>query len=224
MLFEKPIENETRICTDGLLFYFDKLPKYLLGVTREINFSLTYKENASVANVGVERFATYDSVQSSTNVSIDSMGEGFISKRFSFKVNWTMNYFWEWYLQGIKLTADGVNPQINIYPQNPDFATVSYVYSSTPAIMRIGNRNVLVLAATMNNSDEASIIFDGAGYTNFTIEMPDKTKDYVAKYDGHDCNDKNCNLVAQNEGVLNFTLNVSDREDLEVFSSEPKTI
>jgi parallel beta-helix repeat protein len=220
LISQRPINDEIRNCTDWVQFSPDSLPEYLLGVVKEINFSLNYSQNAENSSIGIERFSTYDSFKLSKNISINNTQDKFVSNNFSFNVNWVMNYFWEWYWQSIKLTTINGNPQVKISPENPDIAKIVYIYSSTPAIRYIDNEKVLILSATMSSSDEASIILGGRGNTNFSIEMPNKIKNYKVEYNGDNCNDYNCKINDQYNGIISLSLNIQNQTNLEIFPIE----
>lgn len=218
----RPLDNEERSCLDWVSFFPDKLPKYLFGVVTNINFSLDYIYNSTNASIGVQRKGTFDS-RLDKSISVANASGKVVHGSFSFNVSWSMNFFWNWYYMSIKLSAIGGNPIVFINSTNPPYATIYYDYSSTPAIESIGDRDVFLLAATMeDNSSSANIILEGTKETSITIQMPDRTKLYYAVYNGINCGDSNCDLTTQSNGEIYLKLNVNGISNLRVIPIEQK--
>ncbi len=217
LLFEKPESIETRSCTDWFQISPDEEPKYLLGIVKQINFSLTYNETAEKSSVGVQRFITYDD-QTDQSVNINQTYGNETKQSFSFDTDWPMDYSWEWYWQALKLSALGGNPNLLVDPQNPDTAQFTYIYSSTPAVLEKTNKNIVILSATMKSKEakNASIILGGSGITNLTIQMPENNITYNTMYDGKECNSNTCTVLEQKDGILSFSLNVNNKDYLEI--------
>ncbi len=216
LLYERPSTFETRSCEDWIEFSFDALPPYLLGIIKEINFSLVYNQSASQGFVGVQRFESYDD-EMNLKEPINSTQGLYQQKNFSFNVSWPMNYFWEWYWVSLKLATIDGNPTFITGPSETPTATIIYTHSTTPAIGEVSNRDMFILSATMSNPEEASINLEGHGTTKIIIDMPDTTKKYDALFEGILCQDNNkCLFTHQSKGELEFLLNIKGKSNLKI--------
>lgn len=219
LLFEKNLKDELRVCSDWIQISPDNLPPYLLGIVKRIEIELNYNHSSSVSKVGVQRFASYDD-KTDYEKEIASSGGVFRNEKFSFDVDWPMNYFWEWYWMAVKLSAPGGFPQILVQKDNSSYAYIYYRYSDTPAIRKISNEDITFLSATMdrNKANEAEIVLEGYGNTELEIEMPEKNIKYGAKYDGVECDENSdCLLSRETMGEMDFNLNLNGMHKLIIF-------
>ncbi|MFH1420985.1 MAG: hypothetical protein ABIG30_03430 [Candidatus Aenigmatarchaeota archaeon] len=130
-----------------------------------------------------------------------------ILSSFNFSLSWPNDYFWQWYFLGVKLTGTG--PYINSTLTAPSYANITYEYTDTPAIKTLNNTDIDVLAAYMDNRNavNATVILDGIGHTNLTLEMPNATKRYRVRMDGVDCTlNANCTMIYQQNGEIALDL------------------
>ncbi len=221
LLLDKPTVDETRSCSDWIQFSPDVLPQYLFGIVKEINLSLNYNHTSNNSYIGIQRFATYDN-KVDIRSGLKSTNGKFVNGAFSFKPYWPLNYFWEWYWIAIKFSASGGYPTFYTDKKNPSIATINYKYSDTPSILEFSNKDITLLSATMTNrSSEALIILEGNGINKIEIEMPDKTKNYLAFYDGISCDiNKNCLFSHQYKGELEFVLSLKSNHVLKIIPSD----
>jgi len=223
LLFEKPSSEESRNCGNWVQFSPDILPGYLLGIYKEINYSMWYEITANANNwTGVQRYATYNNVVD-YNVTVSAASKTFES--FNFTVDWASDYFWSGYWRSIKLR--GSSPYIYSNSTDPSYANITYVYSNTPAIREISNEDVELLSAVMtnNNSGIANLTFNGEGTTNLSVEMPNSSAYYYVLYDDVNCEDNsNCTINSQSNGIVNLTLDLGNEHNVSLISDEIKPV
>lgn len=207
LLFEKPSSSENRNCAGWVGFPLDKLPRYLLGSFRNVNYSIWYQTDED-GYTGIQKSGDFStSVDYNFTVSTTSKKLG----EFNFTINWTNDYFWIWHWMTIKLKGHSVYIYSN--STDPSYANITYLYSDTPAIKNISNKDIQILSATSPPSDlnNATIILDGEGSTNLIIQMYNTSLNYSASYNETNCNDSECNFT-QSGGEISFNLDLVDGE------------
>jgi len=223
LLFEKPTTEESRTCSGWIQFSPDILPNYLFGIYKQINYSIWYQTVAISSNgTGIEKYATYGD-DFDYNVTVNATSKSFGTFNFTFDL--TNDYFWRWYWMSIKLR--GNNPYIYSNSTDPSYANITYAYSNTPGIKHISNEEIDILSATSlsNNSNNATIVLDGTGTTNITVEMSDATENYTIYYDNVLCRTSNCTIISQSQGEINLTLILGSEHEVNIINdSVPPTI
>jgi hypothetical protein len=221
LLFTKPTHNEQRICSDWIQFSPDELPDYPFGIVKEINFSLKYKHSSTEGSIGVERFASYDTALTYSKPLPPTNNE-FVKDKFAFNVDWPINYFWEWYWVAIKVIAPGGFPTFMTDENSLSDANIRYIYTLTPGIRSMSNKDITLLSATMDNRNgNATIQFEGKGITKLGVVMPDSNSYYRALYDGSDCEtNSDCLFSHQSAGELEFLLSIDGRHTLTIIRSD----
>ena len=216
LLFEKPTTEESRTCSGWVQFSPDILPNYLFGIYKQINYSMWYQTNAIFSNgTGIEKYATYGD-DFDYNVTVNATSKSF--ETFNFTFDLANDYFWRWYWMSIKLR--GNNPYIYSNSTDPSYANITYAYSNTPGIKHISNEDIDILSATSpsNNSNNATIVLDGTGTTNITMEMPNTSENYAIYYDNVLCRISNCTIISQSQGEINLTLILGSEHEVDMIN------
>jgi len=213
LLLSRPSISETRKCFDWVQFSPDQLPEHLLGIIKEINFSMYYNMD-NPGSMGVQRFSSYDNnMDKRKDIALTSQP---VSESASFNIEWPINYFWEWYWLTLKIESPQGFPTFYTDSDRLSSASITYLYSDTPGIRFISNKDITFLSATMTDRDsDAAIVLDGNGITSIQIEMPDKEKRYLGIYNGISCDiNEDCLMNYQSNGDMEFLLFVKGKNTL----------
>ena len=211
LLFVPANSDEEVYCGIYVGLSIDEYPNYLFGIFREINYSIWYKTD-DAGSTGVHRYATTLTPLDYT-IAITTTPKTFDT--FNFSVDWGNDYFWTWYFMTVGL--NGIYPSIYSNATDSSYANITYSYSTTPAIKSISNDDILLFSATSPATDNkfASIVLDGIGTTNLTVQMPNTALSYNATYDGSPCNDASCSFT-QSNGELNFMLTLGSEHEINI--------
>jgi parallel beta-helix repeat protein len=218
LLFSPPVEEETRECTTWVQASLDEMPESPICILDKVNISVWYM-SSDLAEFGIQRYASYDT-NTDKNQSLD-LAETYTLNQTSFvDINWSMEYPWSLYFFTIKLS--GTDPKWSSSDTEPSMANITYMYTTTPEIRYISNTDTLVLSATAQamNSTNATVVLEGEGSINLTVAMMNASLTYQATLDGTPCNDADCNLTSQSNGILNFTLMLGSEHTLYIEGSD----
>jgi parallel beta-helix repeat protein len=222
LLTDSPSSDEVRSCSDWVQFAPDKVPEYLFGVVNNINFAFNYNSSHDGV-VGIQRFGGYN-MELDFYLPLESHSQ-IQSKNLSFNVSWAMNYYWAWYWQSIKMVTDKGDPSVFIDKEEPSIASITYLYSDTPAITHISNPDVTLLSATMPDSrkNQAFIQLEGEGLTELGIKMPNDELSYVIINNGQKCDKSDfyddsmhCSVLNQNSGIINLLIRTKGYHNIEI--------
>jgi len=216
LLSEAPTSSENRWCSGYIGFSIDVLPSYLFGVFNEINYSIWYKITAVPRGyTGVQRYGAVNTlVEYNTTIATTST----IFGSFNYTIDWSNDYFWTWYFATVKLVG-GSNPYIYSNATDPSYVNITYTYSTTPAIKSISNDDIQLLSATSpsTSTDNATIVLNGNGSTNISIQMLNPDYDYVIKYDGINCSvNDNCTINSNLSGEINLTVTLGSEHNITI--------
>ncbi|MCD6477950.1 MAG: hypothetical protein J7K87_03020, partial [Candidatus Aenigmarchaeota archaeon] len=220
--FEPPTSPEYWTCTAWVQGSPDDIGMTPLGYLNQFNISSWYKLSKD-GKVGIQRYVTYDYTAFDFYDSVPAVSEyTWIEVNFTNldSEKWAMDYAIDWYWLGIKLTGGPSSfPYWYTNQTNPSYVNISYVYSDTPEIKYLSDYdNNFILSATSSSSiNNATIYLEGEDTVNLTVQMPNTTLSYRAKYDGVSCGStNNCNLTYQSNGEINFTLKLGSEHLLEI--------
>jgi len=217
LLFAPPTQEEWGMCGSWVQCSPDELPGYPLANLNSISVYVWYTTDTD-EYIGIQRYATYDSAADYKSPVPAATYYTCINRDFT-DLNWSMDYYWSWYWLSVKLS--GKYPHWKTNQSHPSGVNFTYAYTTTPAVKSISNTDISVLSATSpaDNRNNATIVLEGDGTTSLTVQMPNITIVYTAKYDGNDCNNNNCSFTQAN-GELNFTLTLGSVHTLDIEAAE----
>ncbi|MBU1036720.1 right-handed parallel beta-helix repeat-containing protein, partial [Patescibacteria group bacterium] len=158
MLFAPPSETEDWFCVTWIQNSPDELPNYPLANLDSVDIHSWYKQSrSSGAYIGIERFVTYSKTVDQS-VSVLAVAD-YTENTSSFNsTNWMMDYQTNWYWLAAKLR--GNNPYWRSTPDLPSYTDFTYTYSINPAVKSTSNDNLIILSATKDSDDDASLVLE----------------------------------------------------------------
>jgi PGF-pre-PGF domain-containing protein len=216
LLFTPPTSEEEWNCVWWIQNSIDVLPINPIATLKQANFYTWYKSNGD-GFFGIQRYATYDAIVNNQSNTSTSAEYTWINKNIT-DLDWSMDYSWSWYWITAKHASSSNLPHWYTNATQPSYINLTYVYPHTPEIKNISNTDINILSATSqpSNINNATIILDGVGSTDLTVQMPDSSLTYYAKYDEIECNQSNCNFT-QLDGELIFNLNLDSEHNITIY-------
>jgi parallel beta-helix repeat protein len=215
LLFTPPNELETWQCAAWVQNSPDDVPDTYpfasidsIETQSWIGFGGWKNRGSLFGFMGLQRYETFD-YDVDINASIPAEEEYlWVVQEFT-DIRWSMEYEWNWYWLALKLY--GCGPHWMTKPEQPSYATITRLYTTTPAIEGVSSHTAQVLAATCQADDNttAQILLAGNGYIELDLQMPNTKITYTVRLDGDDQNVGICSVM-QTNGHIQICLNITE--------------
>jgi hypothetical protein len=174
LIFSVPTNIESILCGWWIQNSPDEIPNYPLANLSNIDTYIWLKQILDDgAYIGVERYLTYSEL---VNVSIPVPALGSYSwEDNSFTgLSWGIDYPSSWYWLGLKLQGAAIYwvtfPSAE-YINQPSYADFTYSYPINPAVKSSSNDNLLILSATEDSDNDASIVLNNPAFSATTTAI-----------------------------------------------------
>ncbi|MBU1245420.1 MAG: hypothetical protein KKF53_03115, partial [Nanoarchaeota archaeon] len=215
--FEAPTSGENFCtCAIWVQLAIDNISESITGISRIVNVNMSFWYNLTTDDrnyVGFQKHATWSKLADYGKSISNTTQYEWTNERINLGY-WIYNRT-EWYWLSFKLGGD--DPFLKTNVSNPSYLNLTYLFTSDPEIKNITNNNINLLSSTSTVGDSryASIVLDGTGTTNITVQMSNNATTYSATYDGINCNTANCTFT-QSEGQLDFVLTLGSEHTISI--------
>ncbi len=231
MNFIKPLTGlggEYLLCTSFIEFFPDAVYNNIsLGTITDFSITSWFKSDLNMTlclseDMTVPEFCNYSS-------HIPASPSGYSVMQRNMSINWTIYNLNDWYYHFIVFIngSVGASPRMVIADTNASHVNITYNYTLPISVTRNSDFNILSSTSPITDKYNTTVIFEGSGTTNITVQMTNSSIFYYGMLNDNLCypiNDANNNCTIMQDyytGLVNLIVNTSSgNNNISIFGKE----